>query len=262
MNTFKERMSLLPLGKQRIADSILQSDIRKNTIIVDLGAGACTIEKRLIKRLCPFDILAIDKKFLINPNTAIEGVDNFRHHFVTADVCEAFKNYAPFIETFEHVIIIMSAILHELKKEKISEICKVIAQLKNKNITLYIREPIIDFMFKDQFEFRRLIPASVLEDEQNMFYRANFEDSNTEVDFVNYCFARSYGEEAWKRESKERRFAFSFDALLSIIKSSNLFLSSIQLDKDKTYKQTLPYDIYDKITHTSAVIIAKREDDI
>ena len=258
MNEFYKRMNIRNSGKTTIADFIMNESLNnEKTLVLDLGAGSCVIEQMLTEQNFKGSMLAIDKN-----KTDIQ-INNDKFEFLVGDLIEEAVIRLLQIISYDTVIIVLSAVLHELNKIQINELITLIRMIgKRSTIYLVIREPLITKnlitqKLKINFLEKIRISFDTKFKEYKKMHRAN--KWNKKVTFLNYCFLKSYGEQSWKREKYEGRYTFTEKEMLNFVKECGCMYPTIYYEKDEFYKTTLPYDIYDKIYHTSNLIITKGE---
>lgn len=243
MTEFYERMNVQNKEKAEIVNYVMDMFNDKNTLVLDLGAGSFVIEKMLRENKFKGSMIAIEKN-------AVECKPMTRCEIVQDDIFYGTLSRIKKICKFKHVVIILSAVLHELSKQKLEKIADLIRLIGHTtHIHLAIREPIItDDLFTEDFE--------ILVDEKYLEYKDLHRREWTErVTFLNYCFLLSYGEEAWKRESREGRFTFTLMEIMDFISKCGCEIDSFDEEHNPFYQHTLPYDMYDKIRYTGTLII-------
>lgn len=234
MTEFQNRMNILNKNKNKIIEFILQNNF---DLILDLGAGTCVIEQNLPDHIHK---IAIEKNPL---NIQINNTE-----IICDDIIHALKNKINEINQYKSVCVILSAVLHELNKTQLRQLSNLLNQIQNK--TIYIREPLItDCLITEPFQ--------VIDSPKFNEYKS-LHSWNEEITFINYCFLISYGENSWDREKLEGRFTFTFEEMVDFIEKCGVSITKIFMECDEFYKQTLPYDMYDKIHYTGNLIIAKK----
>lgn len=253
MTEFYERMNVRNQGKTRIVDIIMSEYDSKDNLVIDVGAGSCIIEQMLVERGFKGRMRAIDK----NPN-AMESLDSRWFKHFTPDSRDAISGVMDAIlwsKGYEKkIVFILSAVLHELTKQDREDLFHLIRISKRyANVTVLIREPLFDF---------RLINLSSGGLPVNTNDKDFLEYFNIHVGefphyaqlFANYCFAASYGPEAWEREKHEGRFTFTMDDISHFAKIAELNISEVERERDEFYKNTIPYGIYDRLNWTGTLI--------
>ena len=249
MNDFYERMNVRNCGKTKVAQYILENFNSEKTLVLDLGAGTCVIDQLLLENGFKGDITAIDRQ----PKSAIEDQSHFK--FIRDDLINALTDLLKPAKQYKRVVIILSAILHELSKKDLIDLAALI-RIINRSTYVYmiIREPVItNALIAKEFV--------VIDEEDFETYKSLHKHNNwTErIAFINYCFLKSYGEGSWEREKNEGRFTFTCNELSSFINSCGCKTMEMEFEKDEFYKDTLPHKMYQKISYTGTLTVCRRK---
>ena len=254
MNEFYERMNIRNQGKTRIADIILSEYDSKDTLIVDVGAGSCVIEQMLVERGFKGRMRAIDR----NPN-AMESLDSRWFKHFTPDSRDAISGVMDAIlwakGYMKRIVFVLSAVLHELTKQDREDLFYLIRISKRyANVTVLIREPLFEFDLVD------LKHGGLPVDMEDRRFLEYFDIHIGEFPsyaqlFTNFCFAKSYGYDAWEREKHEGRFTLTLDDVKRFTDIAQLKIAMIEKERDEFYKDTLPYGLYDKLKWTGNLIV-------
>ena len=251
MTEFYERMNVRNQGKTRIADIILQNYDSKYTLIVDVGAGSCVIEQMLVDGGFKGSMVAIDK----NPN-AMSDTDLFKSVIpMNRDAILGVMSTILFAGGREkRIVFILSAVLHELTPQDRTDLFHLIRIAKKYfGVTVLIREPIFDFKLIDLSSGG--LPVNTNDKDFLEYFNIHVgEFPHYAQLFANYCFAASYGHEAWEREKHEGRFTFTMDDISRFAKIAELNISEVERERDEFYKNTLPYGLYDRLNWTGTLI--------
>lgn len=248
MNDFYARMNVQNANKRRVAQLILDKFNNKHTLVLDLGAGTCVIDQMLIDGNFKGDIIAIDH----NDKCLVTETKKFK--FECNDLFCGFANRIPMIKDYKKVVIVLSAIIHELKPKELRDLAAMIRTVKHfTNVTLMIREPVITPVLIDKH-------FAIVETEDFKEYLGLHKKDNwpIEVAFINYCFLKSYGEGSWEREKNEGRFTYDYNQVEQFANHCGFVKVDIEaFERDEFYKDTLPYGIYEKIRYTGTLIVCK-----
>jgi len=243
MTEFYERMNVQNKEKMEIVNYVMNMFNHKNTLVLDLGAGSFVIEKMLRENKFRGSMIAIEKN-------AVECKPMTRCEIVQGDIFYGTLSRIKKICKFKNVIVVLSAILHELDEHKMGMIADLIKLIGHTtNVHLAIREPMItsDLFVKD-FD---VIKDAKFEEYQSL-HRNQWSD---QVTFLNYCFLLSYGPEAWERESHEGRFTFTYMELLNFICRCGCEIDYVGYESNPFYQHTLPYDMFDNVKYTGTLIL-------
>jgi len=248
MNEFYKRMNVRNDSKRKVAYEILDHYNTRDTLVIDVGAGSCVIDQMLIDGKFNGDIIAIDKNREA-PHMNFEGM-----LFLKADavrgVIQAFQ-----FQRYDRVVFVLSAVLHEMSYEDRTDLFHLIRLYKRfAEVVVIIREPIFSLDLASWEGIPSREDSADFEEYHKLHEIAGLSEQHL---FINYCFAKSYGSDAWEREKHEGRFFFSLDDILGLAKIAGCHMESISYDHDEFYKETLPYGLYDKLAYTGNIIILK-----
>lgn len=260
---FNDRMSILCPGKAKIVKAILEDDY---DLVLDLGAGQCVIGLELAKNGFNGQIISVDniKTDQLSPEDKkkvhfrIDSIGHFADTF-NVDNC----GYGPIYR----IAIILSAVLHELDIDEFIRLQNFIGELGRKySVTVFIREPYYD---------ENLLISNALEtyvqsmDAFNLDIEPKFKEyldaskkswalpgAPLHIQYINYKFLLSYGEDAWEREKCEGRFTFSWAQLSDFINECALSVKYKYYERDSVYSKL---DIYNIIRYTSCLIVASND---
>ena len=200
MDNFYSRMNIKTSGKKKVADFVLKNFNDKHTLVLDLGAGTCVIDQMLLDGEFKGSIIAVDH----NDKCAVQETKNFE--FVCDDLFSGFVNRMPMIKNYKKVVIVLSAIIHELDAKELRDLAALIRTVKHfTNVSLIIREPVITPLLIEKH-------FAIIKSDEFEFYRKLHKKNDwpREIAFINYCFLKSYGEGSWEREKNEGRFTYTF----------------------------------------------------
>lgn len=251
MNEFYKRMNIPNSGKIQIVERIVRFFNNKETLVLDLGAGSCVIERLLMRVKFKGSIIAIERN-------EIEGLSskfgNYKKcEIVHDDLFSGTLDRILKIKSFKTVVVVLSAILHELTQEelyRLAALIKLIGYIADVN--LIVREPLAtDDLIKE--------PLDIVKTNDYFIYKGLHKRENwsEEITFINYCFLKSYGEQSWDREKFEGRFTFTYSEMKDFIEQCGCEMFNLEFQKDEFYKKTLPYGIFDKIKWTGTSFCAK-----
>lgn len=248
MDNFYERMNIQNANKQRLAQLILDRFNNEHTLVLDLGAGTCVIDQMLIDGGFRGHMIAIDH----NNRCLVTRRKNFE--FERNDLLRGFNNRLPVIMSYDKIVIVMSAIIHELGAYQLRYLSEMIRTIQFfTNVTLIIREPVITSLLIDN-------PPVLVETEDFKEYLNLHKKNNWPIGiaFINYCFVKSYGPESWEREKNEGRFTYDYSQIKQFANDCGFAKAEIKaFERDKFYKDTLPYGIYEKISYTGTLIVCE-----
>lgn len=246
MNDFYARMNIKNCGKQKVARIILDKFNNKDTLVLDLGAGTCVIDQMLVGSGFKGSIIAIDH------NNKCTVTETERFSFICDDLFHGFMNRIALIKSYQTVVIVLSAILHELDQNELKDLAAMIRTVKHfTDVNLIIREPVImPALIEKRFK--------IIETDEFKFYKELHNKNNwkKEIAFINYCFLKSYGEGSWEREKNEGRFTYDLNQIKQFSIDCGLAKIDIEaFEKDEFYKNTLPYEMYEKINYTGTLLV-------
>lgn len=251
MDEFYTRMNVRNTSKREVANYILDSLNDEKTLVFDLGAGTCVIDQMLLENGFKGKIIAIDhnkQNIIKHPNLL----------FICDDLIFVLADVLPFVKQCSNVVIILSAILHELSKKDLSDLAALIKVINRFTcVHMIIREPAItNALIRSTFTVNEIV-----EEEDFKTYKSLHKHNkwSNQIAFINYCFVKSYGENSWEREKNEGRFTFTYKEILSFISKCGCKLVGAIFEKDEFYKDTLPYDMYQKISYTGTLIVSRRK---
>jgi len=198
------------------------------TRVLDLGAGTGKLARDIADKWgCHVD--AVDLSFKDDCKNT-ELVNYYKEdivHFMQDRSLKIIRSAAECHDCMCYDCIILSAILHELTDSYINEICSNLRGLMKENCRVIIREPFYDnwlgpiSLYGD--ELSDLVLDKISAKKYNEFVKTKKKHSNRsllaenknmdiqDIDILNLCFTLSYGEESWKREKHELRYARSLD---------------------------------------------------
>lgn len=269
MDSLNKRVEELKFGKQM--DKALDKKTLIRTVIkakpkrvLDLGAGTGIISKGISEA-----------------NIFVDAVDNcFKTDLL---INTEFLTYHPVnIFTFlkhtsnKYDCIILSALLHELNPFEILKLKRLLKRVIDKeDCTIIIREPYYEktkecikpFISKDaQKKFKELMITLTPEKTIRKFFRKPKLSWLTVpkcIKYLNLAFTVSYGEQSWKREVKEYKYAYSKKYLERFCKSIiPEAVTIITQNYDKNYKQFFiecgyTEEVYSSFEWTNCTLIAK-----
>ena len=249
MNEFYNRMNIKNGGKTEVALQILTKFNDKDTLVIDVGAGTCVIDKMLLEADFKGSIIAIDH----NDNCDIKPTNNFQ--FLCNDLLLSMTDLMLFqlpTEKYKTIVIILSAILHELSKEDLqylSFLINTFTSFSYVNVNLIIREPIdTNLLIKKTFEIHN---SKEFKEYKKIHVSNNWSE---EITFINFCFLKSYGPNSWDREKHEGRFTYNDEEIHDFVKKCGLEILAVTYEQDEFYKNTLPFDMYDNISYTGTLL--------
>ena len=222
MNEFYNRMNIKNGGKTEVALQILTKFNDKDTLVIDVGAGTCVIDKMLLEADFKGSIIAIDH----NDNCDIKPTNNFQ--FLCNDLLLSMTDLMLFqlpTEKYKTIVIILSAILHELSKEDLQYLAFLINTFTS-----------FSYEFK---EYKKIHVSN---------------NWSEEITFINFCFLKSYGPNSWDREKHEGRFTYNDEEIHDFVKKCGLEILAVTYEQDEFYKNTLPFDMYDNISYTGTLL--------
>lgn len=248
MNEFYRRMDIRNQSKSKLAEIILRDHNSQDTLVIDIGAGSCVIDRMLLEGGFEGHIIAIDAK-------TQAPLKDHRFHFFHGEAIQETLRCFLHMAGFRHIVFVLSAILHELSKEDRADLLHLIRISKRiGEVAMLIREPVFGpGLIKPFAQIRYEYDASL---EEYIGLHAIDWLSDDQL-IINWLFARSYGPEAWEREKREGRFTFSLEDIESFARIADLQMEWIEDDKDPFYESTLPFGLYDILTRTGNIIMMK-----
>lgn len=260
---FNDRMSILCPGKAKIVKAILEDDY---DLVLDLGAGQCVIGLELAKNGFNGQIISVDniKTDQLSPEDKKKvhfRIDSIGHF---ADTFELDKYE---FDSYCKIAIVLSAVLHELDLDEFIRLQNFISELSRKySVTVFIREPYYDdkLLISDALEtYVQSMDAFNLDIEPKFKEYLNAPKKSwalpgvpLHIQYINYKFLLSYGEDAWEREKSEGRFTFSWEQLSNFLCECNLSVNYKYYERDSVYSKL---DLYNLIRYTSCLIVASND---
>ena len=144
MAEFHRRLDIASEGKRRLADEAMGFDgfDGSDTLVIDLGAGTCVIERLLLERGFKGSACAIDRQG--SAPGWMASAPGFR--FMKGD---AIDRLTPLMGKLrekgkgQHVVFVLSAVLHEMAKEDredLAALIRIASRRTEATVHLIVRE--------------------------------------------------------------------------------------------------------------------------
>ena len=262
MDEFHRRLDIANEGKKRLADEAMRFN-DPDTLVIDLGAGTCVIERLLLDRGFKGSAYAVDRE----GETPYWMASTPGFLFIEGDIIDRFT---PFMSKLrrkgkgQHVVFVLSAVLHELTKEErqdLAALIRVASRYTEAKVHLIVREAVYGSDISDSPEIDRVAVTSNVAGFGNKwleYFRLHRHEWPHDVLFANFCFALSYGIESWERERKEGRYTLSENDLRDFVSACGFRVDTEWFEKDPLYASTLPFGLFEALPYTSRGFVCGR----
>lgn len=266
MDEFHRRLDIASDGKSRLADEIMRLNSAR-TIVVDLGAGTCVLERLLAERGFEGWSYAIDRSIpeecrKIHHGTAFQN-----------DIVRGLIDLMPDLLSHsvergtDDIVFVLSAVIHELgeqERKDLSSLLRIACRFSNARTHLIVREAAYDPIMAYDSGIGALSVAANLGDlapKWTEYYNLHKFEWPSDMLFANFCFAVSYGPDSWERERLEGRYSLSESKLRDFIGECGFRVASEWAERDPLYASTLPFGVYEALKYTSRGFVCHREGD-
>lgn len=255
MDEFHRRLDIANEGKKRVTDEVMRFN-NPDTLVIDLGAGTCVIERLLLERGFKGSACAIDRQG--SAPGWMASAPGFR--FVKGDIIDKF---APLMGKLrrkgngQHVVFVLSAILHEMTKEDrqdLAALIRIASRHTEARVHLIVREAVYGPSIGYSPEIDDIaVTSNIAGFERKWLEYAKLHryEWTQDVLFANFCFALSYGTESWARERKEGRYTLSESDLRDFVTACGCRIDDDWSEKDPLYETTLPFGLFKALPYTS-----------
>lgn len=265
MDEFHRRLDIANEGKKRVADEVMCFN-KPDTLVIDLGAGTCVIERLLLERGFKGSAYAIDRQG--SAPDWMASAPGFL--FVKGDIIDRFTPLMGKLRRKgkgQHVVFVLSAVLHEMTKEEredLAALIRVASRRTEARVHLIVREAVYGPIIDCGPGIGRIladvsIPAE-LKGKWAEYAKIHRYEWPYDVLFANFCFAVSYGPESWERERKEGRYALSENDLRDFASDCGFRVETEWFEKDPLYASTLPFGLFEALQYTSRGFVCGRKE--
>jgi len=261
------KKEIIEFGKRMDAaeDKAMLVDYAEDaTSVLDLGAGTGKISRDIAEKWGAH-VDAVDIQFKDN----CQNSDQVTYYGI--GINEFLANYPE----KRYDCIVLSAILHELSNDYLEEMIGMLQKVMLQNCRILIREPFYDNILgpvlpKDLEKYVKLVenklPAGkvieyAMTPKLNSKMPLDIEDL-LGIDWINFSFVITYGEQSWEREKHELRYARSLDWCKSTFNFPLRPFTGFQVYPvlDKTYKRHfvnagIPGEAFDLIQYTGMIVV-------
>ena len=235
--------------------------------VLDLGSGTGAMARAVAEKYgCEVDAVDLEWKTEYMPQTSNGHV--CYHRLSIAQYVRSHRT----VDKGRYDRIILSGIIHELNPEDFECFEKYFPEIMSDNCRILIREPFWDHTLGPVVdgkgsEFAKLVSnhvsASKMLDYGSIQKKSSdYIPKNTLLFWVNLAFVLSYGEDSWKRESKEYRYAYSLDWCKEYFNFEKRPYTGFQVYSvlDTTYREHfinagIPGEAFDLIGYTGMHVI-------